>query len=227
MKTMKRGSGMRIRWVIAALAMASAGTGAVAQNSAALRAQMEETMALIRQAESMGVDVSEMRAMMEELRRQIEEDERAEREIASRPVEQPMAEPAAALEPNLAAGVCGDFGITEENYRTAALSGGNDVQMKTLCGQAMEYYSMYKRAMAQKHPEAWRTYDAHKQASMQLGAFDRDTRAKPGEGIQVDTKTAVQVAAENRAAQAAADAQAASIPRPPQAPPCKGCVSPQ
>jgi len=189
---------------------------------------MEETMALIRQAESMGVDVSEMRAQMEELRRMIEEDERAEREMASRPVEQPMiAEAPASLEPNLAAGVCGDFGITEENYRTAALAGGNDVQMKTLCGQAMEYYSMYKRAMAQKHPEAWRTYDAHKQASMQLGAFDRDTRAAPGEGIQPDTRSASQIAAEQQAEQARAEASYSSVPRPPQAPPCKGCVSPQ
>lgn len=214
-------------WIVAGAA-ALVGTPAPAQNSAALRAQMEETMALIRQAESMGVDVSELRATMEELQRSIEEDERAEREMASRPVEQPVvAEAPAALEPNLAAGVCGDFGITEENYRTAALSGGNDVQMKTLCGQAMEYYSMYKRAMAQKHPEAWRTYDAHKQASMQLGAFDRDTRAAPGEGIQPDTRTATQIAAERQAEQARAEAAYSSVPRPPQAPPCKGCVSPQ
>ena len=93
--------------------------------------------------------------------------------------------------------------MTEDNYRQASLAPGNDLQMRTLCGQALEYYSMYKRAVAQGHPEAWRTYDAHRQASVQLTGFDRETRAAPGEGIQPDTKTAAQMEAERQAAQAA------------------------
>lgn len=225
-----------MRWFVIGSAVAAAllGGPALAQSAAELRAQYQETMELLNQAESMGVDpamVASLRETLEGLRESIDEQERSEREEAMPPPETaseaPPPSPDAPLEPNLAAATCADFGITEDNYRTAALSGGDDVQMKTLCGQAMEYYSMYKRAMAQKHPEAWRTYDAHKAAAMQLNAFDRDTRAAPGEGIHPDTKTAVQVETERRDAQARADAEAASIPRPPQAPPCKGCASPQ
>lgn len=181
---------MRLKCFALAGALALGASAASAQSVAELRAQYQETMNLLNQAESMGVDpgmLASLRESLEGLRQSIEEQERDEAAAASAPVEEPAAPlppaPAANLEPNLAASTCGDFGITEGNYRQAALAPGGDVQMKTLCGQAMEFYSMYKRAMAQQHPEAWRTYDAHKAASMQLGAFDRDTRAGPSEAF--------------------------------------------
>ena len=172
--------------------------------------------------------IASLRESLELLRQSIEEDERAQSEAAApghRGAPAPAVPVQASLEPNLAASPCADFGVTEENYRQASLAPGNDLQMRTLCGQALEYYSMYKRAVAQGHPEAWRTYDAHRQASMQLTGFDRETRAAPREGITPDTKTATQMEAERR--EAAAQAMADAPPAPPKAPPCRGCVTPQ
>ena len=217
------------KFVLAVVISAIACSPVGAQSSAELRAQYEETMNLLRQAESMGVDpamLASLRESLEGLRRSIEEDERAQSEAAAPVAEEPAPAPVqASLEPNLAASPCADFGVTEDNYRQASLAPGNDLQMRTLCGQALEYYSMYKRAVAQGHPEAWRTYDAHRQASMQLTGFDRERRAAPGEGITPDTKTAAQVEAERR--EAAAQALADAPPAPPKAPPCHGCVTPQ
>lgn len=73
--------------------------------------------------------------------------------------------------PNLALGSCPGF--SEANYRTVALSGGDDVQRKTMCGQAFEYYTMYKRAIAQGYAEADanRTYAAHEGAVANLQSF--------------------------------------------------------
>lgn len=67
--------------------------------------------------------------------------------------------------PNLATGAC--TGFTEQNYRTKALQGGGDAQLYTMCGQAFEYYTMYKRAIAQGYSEADanRTYAAHEQSA--------------------------------------------------------------
>lgn len=67
--------------------------------------------------------------------------------------------------PNLATGACAGF--TEGNYRTKALEGGGDSQLNTMCGQAFEYYTMYKRAIAQGYSEADanRTYAAHEQSA--------------------------------------------------------------
>ena len=217
------------KFLVVAVAAAIACSPAQAQNIAELKAQYAQTMEMLNQAEAAGMDpgmVASLRGSLEELRRSIEEDERAQSQAAS-VIEEPapVAPAQASLEPNLAASTCADFGVTEENYRQASLAPGNDVQVRTMCGQALEYYSMYKRAVAQGHPEAWRTYDAHRQASAQLTSFDRDTRAAPGEGIQPDTKTAAQAEAERREAMARAIADAP--PSPPKAPPCKGCVTPQ
>ena len=57
--------------------------------------------------------------------------------------------------------------MNESNYRQVGLSGGNDVQLKTMCAQAYEYYVMYKRAIAQGYSEADanRTYAAHEQSA--------------------------------------------------------------
>ncbi|HZW16759.1 MAG TPA: hypothetical protein VFF66_10985 [Brevundimonas sp.] len=69
--------------------------------------------------------------------------------------------------------------MNESNYRQVALSGGNDVQLKTMCGQAFEYYTMYKRAIAQGYSEADanRTYDAHQQAALNAISFYNNNRA--------------------------------------------------
>jgi hypothetical protein len=213
--------------VIAAAAIAWSPTQA--QSVAELKAQYAQTMDMLNQAEAAGMDpslVASLRQSLEDLRRSIEEDERAQSQAAAPIVEEPVPVPVQAnVEPNLAASPCADFGVTEDNYRQASLAPGNDVQMRTLCGQALEYYAMYKRAVAQGHPEAWRTYDAHRQASAQLTGFDRETRAAPGEGIVPDTKTAAQMEAERR--EAAARAMADAPPQPPKAPPCNGCVTPQ
>lgn len=218
------------RFLMGAVAVAIAWSPGQSQNIAELKAQHAQTMQMLNQAEAAGMDpgmIASLRESLELLRQSIEEDERAQLESAQSPVEEVIAPaaPPAAAEPNLAASPCADFGVTEDNYRQASLAPGNDLQMRTLCGQALEYYSMYKRAVAQGHPEAWRTYDAHRQASAQLTGFDRETRAAPHEGITPDTKTATQMEAERR--EAAAQAMADAPPAPPKAPPCRGCVTPQ
>ncbi|RYD67531.1 MAG: hypothetical protein EOP58_02925 [Sphingomonadales bacterium] len=72
---------------------------------------------------------------------------------------------------NLATGVCAGF--TEGNYRERALRGGKDTQLDTMCGQAFEYYVMYKRAIAQGYSEADanRTYAAHEGAAANAQNF--------------------------------------------------------
>ena len=74
-------------------------------------------------------------------------------------------------QPNLATGSCAGF--TESNYREKAVSGGGDQQLYTMCGQAFEYYTMYKRAIAQGYSQAdaERTYDAHRQAAATASGF--------------------------------------------------------
>ncbi|MEO7603203.1 MAG: hypothetical protein ABIS39_08115 [Sphingomicrobium sp.] len=223
---------MRKFFVGAAAAAAFAWSPAQSQSVGELRAQYAQTQDMLNQAEVAGMDqslVASLRESLDGLRQVIEDMEREQAESSS-PQSEAVSEPApapvvASLEPNLAAGTCGDFGVTEDNYRQASLEPGNDVQVRSMCGQALEYYAMYKRAVAQGHPEAWRTYDAHRQASAQLTSFDRDTRAAPAEGIVPDTKSATQVEAERR--EAAARAMADAPPPPPKAPPCDGCVTPQ
>lgn len=75
--------------------------------------------------------------------------------------------------PNLAASACAGF--TEGNYRQKALSGGGDQQLHTMCGQAFDYYAMYKRAIAQGYSEADanRTYAAHEQSARVAQGFLR------------------------------------------------------
>lgn len=73
--------------------------------------------------------------------------------------------------PNLATGACAGF--SEGNYRQKAVSGGGDQQLYTMCGQAFEYYTMYKRAIAQGYSEADanRTYAAHEQSARVAEGF--------------------------------------------------------
>ena len=73
--------------------------------------------------------------------------------------------------PNLATGAC--TGFTESNYRQRALEGSGDAQLYTMCGQAFEYYTMYKRAIAQGYSEADanRTYAAHEDSARVANGF--------------------------------------------------------
>lgn len=77
---------------------------------------------------------------------------------------------------NLASGMC--EGFTETNYREKALAEGLDQQLRALCGQAFEYYTMYKRALEQGYSEAdaERTYQAHEKSAAVLKQFYEETR---------------------------------------------------
>lgn len=207
------------------------GSSAQAQSVAELRAQYQQTEAMLNEAEAAGMDPSltaSLRESLEGLRQVIDEMERDQASnstYAEPQVAETAPPPIQPAEPNQAAQTCSRFGFDETNYRQTALADGNDQQIRSLCGQAYEYYTMYKRALGQQHPEAWKTYDAHKQSAMVVNNFYGETRVLPTEGIQEDTRTASQMAAEQAARTAAA--QAGSPPEPPRAPPCDGCVSPQ
>lgn len=64
-------------------------------------------------------------------------------------------------------------GFTMQNYRTEALKKDANVQLRTMCGQAFEYYNMYENAIRQGYSEADcnRTYAAHEGATRNLKAF--------------------------------------------------------
>jgi membrane-associated protease RseP (regulator of RpoE activity) len=68
--------------------------------------------------------------------------------------------------------------MNQGNYRDVSLSGGNDVQLKTMCGQAFEYYHMYLNAIAQGYSEADanRTYAAHQGAAQNAISFYQNNR---------------------------------------------------
>jgi len=70
-------------------------------------------------------------------------------------------------------------GFTEANYRQVALSGEPDTQLKTMCGMAFEYYSMYKRAISQgaSEQDANRTFTAHEGAARTAIEFYKNSRA--------------------------------------------------
>lgn len=99
-----------------------------------------------------------------------------------------QAEPEGSRDPkdNLAQGACDLF--TEKNYRERALAEGDDVQLRTMCGQAFEYYTMYRRALDQGYSvsDANRTYAAHEKSAAVLNDFFAKTSAEPGEGIVPD-----------------------------------------
>lgn len=223
---------MRIRLLALAGAVCVVGSGVQAQSVAELRAQYQQTEAMLNDAEAMGMDPSltaSLRESLTGLRQVIDEMERDQASSSTYAEEPPVADsstaPRAPEEANLAAAVCSKFDFDELNYRQKALAPGNDLQIRTMCGQAYEYYTMYKRALDQRHPEAWKTYDAHKKSAMVVNNFYGETNVLPTEGLREDTRTASQMAAEQAARTAAS--HAGSPPEPPRAPPCDGCVSPQ
>ncbi len=75
--------------------------------------------------------------------------------------------------PNALAGSSACAMMNEGNYRQVGVEGGKDVQLKTMCAQAYEYYTMYKRAITQGYAEADanRTYSAHEQAARNAVSF--------------------------------------------------------
>lgn len=82
--------------------------------------------------------------------------------------------------PNVLSGQAACSMMNESNYRQVGVSGGNDVQLKTMCAQAYEYYTMYKRAIAQGYSEADanRTFAAHQQAAQNAISFYANNRAQ-------------------------------------------------
>lgn len=58
--------------------------------------------------------------------------------------------------------------MNESNYQQVGLSPGGDVQLKTMCAHAYEFYVAYKRAIAQGYSQAdaERTYVAHQQSAL-------------------------------------------------------------
>lgn len=81
--------------------------------------------------------------------------------------------------PNALGGSSACSMMNESNYRQVGVEGGNDTQLKTMCAQAYEYYTMYKRAIAQGYSEADanRTYDAHQKAAQNAMSFYANNRA--------------------------------------------------
>lgn len=152
-----------------------------AQSAAELRTQLEETKAMLAQGEAAGMDASvlaslrESLALIEETIKEMEADEASSGGSADAADE--TANAPYPVKPNLAATeACAGF--TEQNYRQRALAGGSDVQLDTMCGQAFEYYTMYKRAIAQGYSEADanRTYDAHAKSALVANDFYANNR---------------------------------------------------
>jgi hypothetical protein len=170
---------MRFVW-LAAFALMGA-VPAAAQSAAELRAQLEETKVMLAQGEAAGMDASilaslrESLAMIEETIQEMEAEEGA----SSAPAGSQDLDAPYPVKPNLAATpAC--TGFTEQNYRQKALAGGTDVQLDTLCGNAFEYYTMYKCAIAQGYSEADanRTYDAHSKSALVVNDFYANNRAE-------------------------------------------------
>lgn len=220
---------MRIRFLALAGALCVAASSLHAQSVEDLRAQYRQSEAMLNEAEAAGMDPSitaSLRESLDGLRQVIDEMERDQASSSSYSEEPQAAEPEPApvqmAEDNLAAPTCSRLDFDEGNYREKSFAPG-DEQLRALCGQAYEYYAMYRRALDQRHPEAWKTYDAHKQSAAVVNNFYGEAQALPSEGIREDTRTA----SDNVAAARDAAASAAAVPEPPRAPPCDGCVSPQ
>lgn len=215
---------MRIRFLAIAGALCVAASAVQAQSVAELRAQYEQTEAMLNDAEAAGMDAeltASLRESLDTLRQVIDDMERDQASSSTYSDETQYDEPEPEPEPvrpaevdNHAADACSKLDFTETNYREKAFAAG-DEQLRALCGQAYEYLAMYKRALDQGHPEAYRTYDAHKQAAAVVNNFYGEAKASPGEGIRPDTRTAADDAAD--AARRRAAAAASAPPRPPKA----------
>lgn len=73
---------------------------------------------------------------------------------------------------NLAENACASLKFTSDNYREMAMIPDGDVQLRTMCGQAYEYYFMYKRAFDQGgEAYAEPTWQAHVTAAANAANF--------------------------------------------------------
>jgi hypothetical protein len=173
---------MKLR-LIACAALLSFAVPAHAQSAAELRNQLEETKAMLAEGEASGMDSSVLASLRESLAAVEETIREMEADEASAGVGGTAAPDAAVdarypVKPNLAATeACAGF--TEANYRQVALADGSDQQLRAMCGQAFEYYTMYKRAIAQGYSEADanRTYDAHEKSALVANDFYANNRA--------------------------------------------------
>lgn len=154
---------------------------ASAQSVAELRAQLAQLDQQLAQAAAAGVDAG-MLAELRVVRNQIAEtiDEMSADSPSAAPVADQDAYPYPPKQNWLVLNqsqACAGF--TEENYRQRALASGPDVQINSMCGQAFEYYTMYKRAIRQGYSEAdaERTYQAHVQAAANAKSFYDNNRS--------------------------------------------------
>jgi hypothetical protein len=169
--------------ILLATALVCASSSAGAQTVAELRAQLQQTRAQIAQAEAAGLDESilgtlrEALAMAEEAIREMEAEQGAGH-AATEPAA-PAVAASYATRPNALEGHPACAGFNLSNYRQLGLEGGNDVQLKTMCAQAFEYYSMYLNAIRQGYSEsdANRTYAAHEDSAKVASAFYENNRA--------------------------------------------------
>jgi hypothetical protein len=173
-----------MRLLLLPLILLATATGASAQSVAELRAQLQETRAMIAQGEAAGMDPEVIRSLRESMNeveqsiREMEADEGSAQATAPAPEN---AAPLTASFPIRANKLDGDpacTGFTLQNYRQRGLEGGNDVQLKTMCAQAFEYYNMYLNAIRQGYAEADanRTYDAHAGAALNASSFYANNR---------------------------------------------------
>ena len=175
-----------MRLLLLPLMLLATATGASAQSAAELRAQLQETRAMIAQGEAAGMDpevIRSLRESMNEVEQSIREMEAEESGGSAAVTAAPeSAPPLSASFPIRANKLDGDpacAGFTLQNYRQRGLEGGNDVQLKTMCAQAFEYYNMYLNAIRQGYGEADanRTYDAHAGAALNASSFYANNRA--------------------------------------------------
>ena len=75
---------------------------------------------------------------------------------------------------------CDAVGVNASNFKEAALSGGNDSQLKTLCGAAYNYWWMYNNAFKQGYSadDAEITWKEHAKAAAVVNNFWRESRAQ-------------------------------------------------
>lgn len=167
------------RFLLVSLAIFAA-TPAAAQSAAELRTQLEQTKAMLAQGEAAGMDASILESLRDSLAMIEDTIREMEAEEGTSAVGGDTGSPNAPfpVKPNLAATqACAGF--TEQNYRQMALAEGYDMQLRTMCGQAFEYYNMYKRAIAQGYSEADAnlTYDAHSKSALVANSFYENYRA--------------------------------------------------
>jgi hypothetical protein len=161
-------------------------SSAEAQSIQDLRQQVAQTRQMIDEAESSGVDASMIDSLRENLEiaeeaiREMESDQSSSQSDAGE--KSSVAETAVPVNPTVvyptrpslaAKGACSGF---SDNYRKEVVAPGVDAQLGAMCGQALEYYSMYQRAIAQGYSEADanRTYEAHEKAMLVANSFYAD-----------------------------------------------------